>query len=144
MAGAVPRLPVPSQGFLQNVYQHLKSRSLVSTNLSVIGPEFIEVKVTAKVRVDSRMSFETVRRHTFEALRVFLDPLIGGNDGTGWPFGRPVYRSEIYQVIERIAGVICVDQVSLSGKSCDSALQDRITLRKIGLVYSGQHEIVVC
>jgi hypothetical protein len=70
--------------------------------------------------------------------------LTGGANGQGWPFGRPVYRSEVYQVIESVTGVTCVDQVSLSGKSCDSALQDRITLRKIGLVYSGQHEIGVC
>jgi predicted phage baseplate assembly protein len=143
-SGETSRLPAPSQGFLQNLYEHLISKSLISTNLSVIGPEFIEVKVTAKIRVDSRMSLETVRGNVLEALRVFLDPLTGGANGMGWPFGRPVYRSEIYQIIERITGVTCVDQVSLSGKSCDSALQDRITLRKIGLVYSGQHEIAVC
>jgi predicted phage baseplate assembly protein len=143
--GGTPRkLPEPSNGFLHSVNKHLKSRSIVTTNLSVIGPEFIKVEVAAKIRVDQRMSAETVRVMAFDALGKFLNPLTGGPDGTGWPFGRPVYRSEIYQVIENVAGVTCVDQVSLSGKTCDVALKDRITLRKISLVYSGEHTIAVC
>jgi predicted phage baseplate assembly protein len=144
LPGTAGRLPEPSKGLLQNVFKHLKSRSIVSTNLWVIGPEFIEVKVAAKIRVDPWMGAETVRVHVLEALRKFLDPLTGGYDSAGWPFGRPVYKSEIYQIIEGIAGVTCVDQVSLSGKSCDSTQRDRITLRKIGLVYSGEHEIAIC
>jgi predicted phage baseplate assembly protein len=144
IGGTPSKLPAPSNGFLHNVNKHLKSRSIVTTNLSVIGPEFIEVKVAAKIRVDQRMSAETVRVLVLEALRKFLNPLTGGPDGKGWPFGRPVYRSEIYQVIESIAGVTCVDQLSLSGTTCDVALKDRITLRKISLVYSGEHTIAVC
>jgi hypothetical protein len=102
------------------------------------------VKVAAKIRIDPRMGAETVRAQVLDELRMFLDPLTGGDDGKGWPFGRAVYKSEIYRVIESVEGVTCVDQVSLFGKSCDSALRDRITLRKPGLVYSGEHEIAIC
>jgi predicted phage baseplate assembly protein len=144
LPGVPGKLPAPSDGFLENIYKHLKSKSIVSTNLSVIGPEFVEVKVTAVVKVDPRMGAETVRTQAVDALHEFLNPLTGGDGGAGWPFGRPVYKSEIYQLIEGIAGVVCVERISLSGKSCDSAQPDRITLRKIGLVYSGEHEIAVC
>ena len=137
-------LPVPSAGFLKTVYRHLKSRSVVSTNLSVIGPELVEVKVAAVVRADPRVGAETVRARAVGALQQFLNPLTGGEDRAGWPFGRPVYRSEIYQLLGGVAGVVCVERVSLFGRSCDSAQGDRITLRKIGLVYSGEHEIAVC
>jgi predicted phage baseplate assembly protein len=138
------KLPVPSKGFLQNVSRHLKSKAIASTNLSVVGPEFIQVTVDAAIRVDPRLSAESVRRQVLDELERFLDPLTGGDDGQGWPFGRPVYRSEIYQHIEGVPGVICVDRASLSGKRCDSTLPDRITIRKTGLVYSGEHEIRVC
>jgi predicted phage baseplate assembly protein len=137
------RLPEPSKGFLQTIYKHLKSKSIVSTNLFVIKPDFVEVKVTAKIRIDPRMDAETVRKGALDKLGEFLNPLTGG-DGTGWTFGRPVYKSEIYQVIESVEGVTCVDRVSLFGPSCDSSLPDRITLRKPGLVYSGEHEIAIC
>jgi len=143
LAGASSLRPEPSKGFLQTVRNHLKTKSLAATNLHVIEPEFVEVKVAAKIRTDARMSAETVRGKVDEAIRKFLEPLNGGTDGKGWPFGRPVFKSEIYQVIERVPGVACVDSVALFGKSCDRMAQDKITLRKIGLVYSGEHEIVV-
>jgi predicted phage baseplate assembly protein len=138
------RLPVPSSGFLKSIYRHLKSKSIITTNLSVIGPEFIEVKVVAAIRVDPWMSAENVRVQVVDKLRAFLNPLTGSHDGKGWPFGRPVYKSEIYELIETVPGVVCVERIALFGKSCDSAQTDRITLRKIGLVYSGEQEITVC
>jgi len=137
-------LPIPSAGFIETVYRRLKSKAVVTTNLSVVRPEFVRVTVKASVKIDPRVGAEVVRAQAADALREFLDPLTGGGDGEGWPFGRPVYESEIYQLIEGIAGVVCVEKVSLSGRSCDSARRDRITLRKTALVYSGEHEIVAC
>lgn len=137
------RLPEPSKGFRETVYKHLKARSLVATRLSVVGPQFVEVKVKAVVRVDPRTLPGSVRKEVKDALDKFLNPLTGGHDGAGWPFGRPVYRTEIYQLIAGVEGVVCVEDVSLSGESCDSTRHDRITLRKIGLVYSGAHEVAV-
>lgn len=144
LPGAAPWPPTPSNGFLRTVYGRLKSRLLVTSNLHVIAPDFVEVKVAARIRIDPKLGAETVRVQVREALSKFLDPLSGGPDETGWPFGRSVFKSEIYQVIERVEGVTCVDSVSLSGRTCDSAAKDRITLRKIGLVYSGEHEIAIC
>jgi hypothetical protein len=44
---------------------------------------------------------------------VFLHPLKGGRDGKGWPFGRAVYRVDLYHVIEDVPGVDFVDRVRL-------------------------------
>ncbi|MFN0085512.1 MAG: putative baseplate assembly protein [Blastocatellia bacterium] len=144
LPGATHWPPTPSSGFLRTVFAHLKSRSLITGNLHVIAPEFVEVSVTTKIRIDPKLEAEKVRVEVREALSKFLNPLSGGPDGTGWPFGRSVFKSEIYQVIESVGGVTCVDSVSLSGRTCDSAEKNQITLRKIGLVYSGQHEISIC
>ncbi|HEV2860988.1 MAG TPA: putative baseplate assembly protein [Pyrinomonadaceae bacterium] len=144
LPGSEGKLPVPSGGFLKSVEKHLKAKSLVATNLSVVGPKFVEVTVAASVRVDPRAGAETVRTRVIDELRRFLNPLTGGHDGAGWPFGRPVYKTEIYQLIDGVEGVVCVEGISLSGESCDEARTDRITLRKIGLVYSGEHRIAVC
>ena len=35
----------------------------------------------------------------------FFDPLVGGPAETGWPLGRPVHVSEMYQLVDRTAGV---------------------------------------
>lgn len=39
------------------------------------------------------------------ALKRFLDPLAGGEDGEGWPFGRDLFVSEIYQLLDTLPGV---------------------------------------
>jgi hypothetical protein len=37
-------------------------------------------------------------------LRCFFDPREGGFNGRGWPFGRAVYLSEVYQCLARLPG----------------------------------------
>jgi hypothetical protein len=45
----------------------------------------------------------------------FFDPLTGGPgpDAQGWPFGRDVYASELYQLIEDVEGVDHVERLIL-------------------------------
>ncbi len=38
------------------------------------------------------------------ALRRYLDPLIGGEDGTGWPFGEPLRPSALLRSAQRALG----------------------------------------
>jgi hypothetical protein len=47
------------------------------------------------------------------ALYRFLNPLTGGPDQTGWPFGRPVYPSDIVTILQNIPGVLYLGSVQL-------------------------------
>ena len=38
-------------------------------------------------------------------MQEFFDPLRGGPEKTGWPFGRDVYVSEVYALLDRLPGV---------------------------------------
>ena len=40
------------------------------------------------------------RRALVRVLEGFFDPVSGGRDGSGWPFGRGVYLSELYKLLE--------------------------------------------
>jgi hypothetical protein len=48
---------------------------------------------------------DVVRTQAIRALRLFFDPISQEPGGAGWPFGRNVYVSEIYQVLDTIEGV---------------------------------------
>jgi hypothetical protein len=50
------------------------------------------------------------------ALERFLDPRTGGTDGTGWPFGRNVYVSELYELLEGITGVDYVPDLVVASR----------------------------
>ena len=50
---------------------------------------------------------DTPRNSAMRALKQFLDPLppAGGENGKGWPFGRNVFISEIYQLLDSLPGI---------------------------------------
>lgn len=135
------RLPRPSAGFLKTVLRSLQQKRLLTTNVFVIAPEFIPVQVKTTIKINSRLSPETVRQDVDEALRNFLDPLQGGPDKTGWPFGREVLKSEIYQILGNVTGVVCVESLELSAVICGKAVKEKIKIPPIGLVYSDRHSI---
>ena len=62
---------------------------------------------------------DRLRAAIVKALDDFLDPLRGGPEGCGWPFGRDVYRSEVLQVIDGVQGVDCVSELALRGDGAE-------------------------
>jgi predicted phage baseplate assembly protein len=127
-------LPIPSQGFLQTVYNYLEPRRLVATQLFVIKPIFVSIKITASIEIEAGKSSEILRGTIKEALNKYFDPVEGGDDSKGWPFGRDVYRSEIYQVLQNLEGIHCVKTVALSAEKRFSKENGDISIPKIGLV----------
>jgi phage-related baseplate assembly protein len=105
--------PVPSTELLRKVRNHLADRKLLSTVLNVQRPTFRELGVQVELIVLQSAGSERVKREIERRVRMFLHPLKGGRDGKGWPFGRPVYRVDLYHVIEDVPGVDFVDRVRL-------------------------------
>jgi hypothetical protein len=57
-----------------------------------------------------------VEKSAREALQDFLHPLRGGPERLGWEPGRDVFLSDVAAVLERIAGVDYVEELTLSQK----------------------------
>jgi predicted phage baseplate assembly protein len=116
----VPYLPAerpsPSAGLLAAVRRHLERRRILTTRLVVVGPSYVDVKVTAQVRALETADPLRVQQDIVHALTEFLHPLRGGPNGLGWPFGRDVYRSEILATIDAVAGVDHVLSASLTAE----------------------------
>jgi hypothetical protein len=77
-----------------------------------------------------------------KALDDFFNPLTGGPEQTGWPFGRDVYRSEVLQVIDEVMGVDHVIELELSAEGCGPQCGN-ICLAPGWLVSAGEHVIEV-
>jgi hypothetical protein len=63
------------------------------------------VQVQVQIVVASGSDLATVSNAVQTALTTFFDPLVGGADGTGWPFGGTIYYSDVYRVILDVDGV---------------------------------------
>jgi hypothetical protein len=97
--------PVPSLGLLADVRAHLRARCPAGVDLWVVGPEWLEVTVTATVAASSVDAVAGVPARVEAAVGRFLHPLTGGPDGAGWEFGRKPHRSDLFAVVEAVEGV---------------------------------------
>ncbi|GGN58762.1 putative baseplate assembly protein [Actinoplanes lobatus] len=132
--------PAPTAGLLRAVRAHLETRRIVGTRIEVAAPTFTQVSVRATVTARADVPGDGLPRSVSTALDAFFDPLTGGPDGAGWPFGRDVYRAEILAVVDRVPGVAHVLALELvsQGATCGD-----VCVGPTGLVASGPHEIDV-
>ncbi len=128
-----PAAPVPTTALRQAVYEGLRQRCLITTRLQVMGPDYTDVSIAIRVvyDVNSRLDRAGVQQQVTQTIKDFLNPLHGGKDGTGWVFGRPVFRSELYQQVEGIAGVDHVQRLWLNS---DDAVRNIPLVSAISLV----------
>jgi predicted phage baseplate assembly protein len=98
----------------ESVRTYLNERRLVGTTLDVRAPRYQWVSVQTTVRIWERSNPAEVHDRAEAALYRFLNPICGGADGQGWPFGRDLHVSEIYGLLLRVHGVESVEDVQFS------------------------------
>ncbi|MQS39645.1 putative baseplate assembly protein [Streptomyces katsurahamanus] len=137
---------IPSDSVLSAIAARLGERRLVGTRLAVEPPVYQGVTVVARLAADGDDA-DRVRAEALTALFRHIDPLRGGADGAGWPFGRPVQYGEVFAVLQSVRGVELVEEVRLfpadpvTGRR--GAGVERIDIAPGALVFSHQHQIVV-
>ena len=102
---------VPAEEVMANVRQALEPARLLTTRVHVVAPRFvpITVQLTVVPQRDTH-NIEGLRQHVVDKLTGFLDVRNGWFDSKGWPFGRNLYISELFQVVGEIPGVYSVVQ----------------------------------
>lgn len=120
-AGHVGLIVIPKGGreaelpeIIAKVENYLEPRRLLTTRLHVVGPQFLQVQVELTVVPLSDVLETDLETKVKESLKNFFDPLVGGKDQKGWTFGRSVFVSEIYELVDQIPGVDSVRNVKLS------------------------------
>lgn len=131
--------PEPSAECLEETGNHLDGYRVITCRHHVVGPAYTDVKIETEVMRTARSQTGKVREGIEKNLRAFFHPLTGGPDGDkkGWPFGRDVYASEVYQVIENTEGVDHVESLSLRARRGDGWGQptDQVVVPLHSLVY---------
>ncbi|MCB0261492.1 MAG: putative baseplate assembly protein [Calditrichaeota bacterium] len=136
--------PAPGNGFLKTVQQHLERHRLVTSDLHVIGPQYVKISVKCTICLKKGSSKALTTQRVKEALRMFLNPMPpGGPLKEGWPFGRSIYPSEIYQQIDKVKGVDYVYGIELIAEGSYRPVNGNIQIPAIALVYSGTHTVEV-
>jgi predicted phage baseplate assembly protein len=138
---------VPSEETLQRIADRLDEVRLIGTRVSVEPPSYRGVTVVARIVARPKADVERIQREALAALYGYMNPITGGPDGTGWPFGRPVQSGEVYGLLQRIRGVDMVEDARLFGANPVTGERGKETrkleLDPYSLLFSYEHQVRV-
>jgi predicted phage baseplate assembly protein len=155
----VPKVDIPPQSLtLQDlalpqplvdaVTKYLEDRRLLTTTIQIDEPYYQGLKVVAEVLAVAGIRAESIKEKAETALYKFINPVVGGPDGKGWPFGRTLHDSDIHRLLGSVPGVAAVRRVYFyqanmrTREIVDRELQ-RIALPPDALVMSFEHDVKV-
>ena len=135
--------PTPSEGTIRTVCAYLSERKLITTELYVVRPTYLEVCVTAEIIVENDADLAAVQDNVDASLTTYFHPLRGGPYGEGWPFGGDIYYSRVLQRILEVPGVARVETatVTLAGVESDPCAD--VAVPPGALTYATGHAIRV-
>jgi predicted phage baseplate assembly protein len=138
---------VPAQATLERVTRRLDETRLVGTRVAVEPPVYRGVTVVARLRARPRVDPQRLQEDALAELYRYFHPTEGGQDGTGWPFGRPVHSGEVYAALQRLRGTELVEDVRVFGADPVTGERgkatDRLEVERDALVFSYEHQVLV-
>jgi len=104
---------IPSRELIRRVAGYLEERKLVGTKIRVQGPIYriFNIHMTLVFRSDV-LDVERLKKSIETSLRSFCHALTGG-EGEGWEFGKSVTTGAVLKQLERVQGILSVDEVRL-------------------------------
>lgn len=134
--------PTPSEGFLEAVRCHLERHRLLTDRVTATAPTYVDIGVRVEVELAEGYVPERRREAVVTALDEFLSPLRGFG-GEGWPFGRPVYYSELYERVGDVEGIDCVTDVDVDARGDATVTDDVVEIPNTALVAPSDHSVTV-
>ena len=135
--------PIPSDSTLASVAAYLDQRRLLTTELFIAPPQYVQIRVNTIVEAKLGTEPAQLQLAIVAALNAYLNPLTGGDDQQGWPMGGTVVYSSVYRVVLQVPGVQSIDLLQIfSDGNLQPAFQN-VTIPPDRLVYSDGHDVQV-
>jgi len=104
---------VPSRELIRRVSGYLEDRNLVGTKIRVQGPVYRVFSIKLTVVFRDILDVERMKKNIEGTLRSFCHAINGGEEGGGWEFGKAVTAGAVLKQLERVQGILSVDEVRL-------------------------------
>ena len=143
----------------RKVKAYVEERCPVTTELNVGLADYKWVSVRARLVVPARPDLEPVEREAIRSrvaedarriLNRFIQPVTGGPDGEGWPFGKPLTMGDVFPLVQGVSGVEYVEEIRFRVVTFDAngarqvGPEDRLVrLADTEVVCSDVHDIEV-
>jgi predicted phage baseplate assembly protein len=137
----------PTDETKQRIADYLEPRRLLGARVNIEPVAYQGFTVVASLKARPGHDTDRVTTDALAALYRRFHPLLGGDDGTGWPFGRAVHAGEVFAVLQRVRGVEYIEDVRLFNADpidgTRGAETQRIEVPVGSLVHSFDHQLRV-
>ena len=146
--GSIPfEVLQPREEVLNDVKTYLDERRLVGTVVRIEPPRYLGVSVLARIALADGAARIRVVADANAAIAHFLHPTMGGYEGTGWPFGRPLAIGDIFGLLQRVPGIRYVDAARVVAVDALTGARgipgDQVTPGELDLLYNVSNDIEV-
>lgn len=135
----------PAEADMRRLSEFLDERRLLTTRLDIRSPAYRWVAVKAQLRPSPGADRAQVEADILARLYHFLNPLVGGPDGNGWPFGRDLFVSDVYQSLQGMPNIQFIRNVEMYAADEDGQPEGKpvesLELVSHGVVASGIHTV---
>jgi predicted phage baseplate assembly protein len=101
--------PSPDDDTLRAVCAHLSTRAPAGVEIVAAAPIYHTVRVEMSIVVNETVSRGAASEAVLTLLDTYLDPIEGGDDGQGWPFGGTLSNAALVRkILHEVAGVTAV------------------------------------
>jgi predicted phage baseplate assembly protein len=135
--------PSPNEATLRAVCAYLDQRRLLTTEVFVVAPVYQTVTVDVRVLAKDDADVVEVHDEVEKVLTCYFHPLLGGDDGMGWPFGETIRYSKVYQRVFGVRGVDAVESLVIRLDGVEQAECRDVPIREDALLASMPHQVEV-
>jgi predicted phage baseplate assembly protein len=138
---------LPTDETCATIQAYLDERRLVGTRVRVEPAQYTGLRIRAGITAEPHADPAAVAEAARTALYRHFNPIVGGDRGEGWPFGRAARIGEAYGVLQGLAGLDVVEHLELQSVDLETGeAEDAGNLLELypnELVLSHDHEIEV-
>ncbi|MDD5320650.1 MAG: putative baseplate assembly protein [Methylococcales bacterium] len=129
--------PRPNLDLLRRIWNFIDQVREQGPTLIVAGPEYVRISVEAVIVPAYEFMEADIAGTCQKRLEAFLHPLTGGENSQGWGFGEKPHESDLYALLESVAGLEYVRTLRIISE------EERQGLLESGsfLICSGKHKI---
>jgi hypothetical protein len=113
----LPKIQTPeTENIKKTIKRFLDQRRLISTRLHIVEPNYVNIKVAVTLYLHDSASSQAVQTEAKSRLTGFFNPFPCAEywQNQGYPFGRDIYLSELYELFDDLPGVDYVEQIQIS------------------------------
>lgn len=136
--------PIPDSETLLAVSSYLSSNlAPVGVEVVAAAPVYHTVSVEASVVIDPSVSRNVAVQSVIALCNSYLDPITGGDDGLGWPFGGTLLNAAFVRQLLSVAGITAVPSLlfivdGIRGQKCGD-----VPVPANSLVWPQDHTVLV-